>query len=366
MSSLIVIPLGIAAWIFTIVRFKAILSNNLRKAGAVELNIGAILLFLSITLTFMVEEFAEFFNARTFPNFSLLISHSSSLITAYFAAVTGLSGIEVPVSKRAILWIRILLFVVLSTLLFIYVLFVSKMPTSLFFTPRNPAEVTFKLITCSFGIVLSFIIAITHMVYLPSKNFSLMRFRGIVFIATAFSTALYLVVRSLIFASYFWAFLISPILVTLSYVFLVCSLLLSFLAFLSSKIYARFVIVSRSFESWHAFQDLKYLVEQLLLLCPVVALPTNNPPVWKFLSNPEYYLYRAIVIILDGRTMLADFLSESIITGEPPLWEDDMLREAVRVNQALQSITPSDEFLEIVDAYRRVSRDLFKNQNYIV
>ena len=382
------IPLCVAAWVLTLIKLRTILlqgaqeeariplnlSDNdglfipgrrlTQKKGGIALNVWVMLLFFSITLTFLVEEIATFFNTHTLPNLSLLISHSSVLAIGYFSTVTSLSVIRVPASKQTIRWIRLSLSMGIIALLIIYILFVSKMPPSLFSTPQNLPEVIFKFITCGYGIMLSIIMATTYLTYLPSKKFALMRLRAIMIILCAFSTGTYLLVRIIIFADYFWPFLKSPVLVTLSYVFLICSTLLFFAALLSDKIYVRFVVLSRSIESWRAFQDLKYLVERLLVLCPVVALPTNNPPFWKFLSNPEYYLYRAVVIILDGRTMLADFLPESTTPGEPGFWEEDTLSEAVRVNQALQAVHPSGEFHEIVDAYRRVSQELFKNQNY--
>ncbi len=175
------------------------------------------------------------------------------------------------------------------------------------------------------------------------------------------SAGVYILVRTIIYSGYFWPLLLAPWLFDLSYALLFCSAILFFAALLSDKIYVRFVVMSRSIERWGAFQDLEYLVEKLLLLCPAVALPTNNPSFWKFLSNPEYYLYRAIIIILDGKTMLADFLSESANPDKTTLWDGELLQEAVRIDQALQSTTdPSDEFYEIVDTYRRISQDLFK------
>ncbi len=362
MSSLILVPLSIVAWMFTLMRLRAILLENVRQVGEIALNIWLMLLFFSLTLTFMVAEFAAFFNAYTFPNLSLLISHSSVLITAYFGAVTSLGVIGVPISKQIIHWIRALLVVVLIALLSIYILFVSKMPASLFFAPQNLPEVVFKFITCSFGTILSLIMAITHLVYLPSKKFALMRFRGTVIILAGLCAGVYLSIRAMIFGAYFWPMLMSPMLVTLSYVFLICSVLSIFLALLSNRIYARFVVLLRSLESWRAFQDLQCLVKRLLVLCPVIGMPPEYPSFWRFVFNPEYYLYRAVIIILDSKAMLVDFLAEVEKPGMGGLWEDDEHAEARRISAALEAANPSNDFNEIVETYRRVSRELFANQ----
>ena len=83
-----------------------------------------------------------------------------------------------------------------------------------------------------------------------------------------------------------------------------------------------------------------------------------------FLLNPEYYLYSAIVIILDGKSMLADFLLVGMIPGQPSFWEDDMIQEAIKVNQFLQAVNPSEDFWEIVGAYSRASQSLLQNSNF--
>jgi len=118
-----------------------------------------------------------------------------------------------------------------------------------------------------------------------------------------------------------------------------------------------------SIKAWHTFQELKYLAEQLLLLCPTIGLPLCNPGFLRFLFNPEYYVYRTIISILDSKAMLIDFLAESLEPGnEHPMWENDLLKEAIRINQALQTANPSNDFNDIVETYRRISKDLYANQ----
>src|SRR5690349_14041943 len=116
MSSLIMIPLCAAAWVLTLVKLRSILLQGAQNRTGIALNLWAMLLFFSITLTFLVEEFAASFNAYTFPNLSMLISHSSILVTEYFGTVTSLGVIGVPASKRTIIWIRLLLAIVIIAL----------------------------------------------------------------------------------------------------------------------------------------------------------------------------------------------------------------------------------------------------------
>ncbi len=364
MNSFVSVPLCVVAWIFTFARLKAILQQGVREAGEITLNIWGMSLFFSISVTFIVAEFIAFFDAYTFPSLSLLITNAAFLVSQYFGMAGILAGMEIPTGQKIIRWVRLLLGVELAVLLALYIFFVSKVQATSFFAPQSVPEVVFIAVVSFFAISMCIVLVTTQLIYFPSKKFALMRLRTILMILCISTSGIFLFLRVITFGSYIWPSLMSPVLVPLSYVLLICTTLLFFSIFLSNRLYARFVMLSRSLESWRAFQDLKYLVECLLLLCPVVALPTNNPPFWKFLSNPEYYLYRAVVIILDGQMMLADFLAESATSGEPAFWEGDTLREAVRVNQALQTVHPPSEFYEIVDAYRHVSQDLFKDQNY--
>jgi hypothetical protein len=363
-NSFVSVPLCVIAWIFTFVRLKAILKQGLRDAGDVTLNIWGMSFFFSISVTFIFAEFIAFFDAHTFPSLSLLITNSAFLISQYFGMAGIIAGMEIPTGQQITRWVRMLLGLELTVLLVLYIFFVSKVQATSFFVPQSIPEVVFIAIVSFFAIGMCTLLVATHLVYFPAKKFTLMRLRTLLMILCVSTSGIFLFLRVITFASYIWPFLMFPALVPLSYALLICTTLLFFSVFLSNRLYARFVVLSKSIESWRAFQDLKYLVDRLLLLCPLVALPTNNPPFWKFLSNPEYYLYRAVVIILDGQTMLADFLSEPTMPGEPAFWEDGMLREAVRVNQALQFVHQSSEFYEIVDAYRRVSQELFKGQNY--
>jgi hypothetical protein len=58
-----------------------------------------------------------------------------------------------------------------------------------------------------------------------------------------------------------------------------------------------------------------------------------------------------------------DLLTEGALSGEPALWEGVMLREVVRVNQALQSVNQLGNFWELVNEYRRASRELSESRD---
>ena len=83
-------------------------------------------------------------------------------------------------------------------------------------------------------------------------------------------------------------------------------------SFIHSKMYARALAYLRGIRYWTAFQDLVYLVDQLEHLCPPVGMEMSRPDFWQFVRNSDYHLYRAMVHILDGKTLIADFLDDTI------------------------------------------------------
>ena len=136
--------------------------------------------------------------------------------------------------------------------------------------------------------------------------------------------------------------------------------------FLSDKLYAQFVMMWRNIKSWHTFQDLQCLVKRLMLICPYIGMPAEYPGFLRFVFNAEYYLYRNVIIILDSKIMLAEFMAD-IARTSPDIKSlamdehDELIEEAVRIHDALQATETPKEFSEIVETYRRVSRELCWN-----
>ncbi len=245
--------------------------------------------------------------------------------------------------------------------LVIYVLYLWKI-SQFVNVPQNLPEAIYRFMVFFFGGILCIVVARAYLAYFPLEKSAVLRLRACMIILCAFSTGSFFMVRIAQIAGYFWAPLGSAALNSLSVVLLVLSSFLFFAAFLSNKIYARFVVVSRNIQSWRTLQDLRYLKKQLIRLCPEVILPATNPSFLSFLFNPEYYLYRAIITIMDGKTFLDDLLAEGALRGEPALWEGDLLREVIQVKQVLQSINPLGDFWETVAEYRRASKSLFHDR----
>lgn len=357
------IALCVIAWAGTLAKFRSIHWKNIRKNSQVVLNLWLTMLTFSITLTFLVEGFANFIDARTLNNLSRLIAYCSVILALYFSTVATLRAVEKPSDWLIIRWIRISVSVTIIALIVIYARFIRDIPQwKNHHVPQSLPEAMFMLTMFACAFTLCIFMSKSNIAYLPVEKSTVMRLRVFSIILTSVIAGIYSLVKIILIGGYFWPFLVSPALINLSLALLILTALFWTASLLSNKVYIRMIVISRSFRSWNTFQDLKYMMDRLLRLCPEVALPVSKPPFWKFMLNPEYYLYRAIVLILDSKAMLADFLSESEITGNMPFWDDGLQEEAIEVNQVLQSIPPVDDFWEMVIEYQRASKELLHNR----
>ncbi|MGC1378462.1 MAG: hypothetical protein WA821_19680 [Anaerolineales bacterium] len=361
MSSLILTLLALAFWVFTLLKLREALREYAQKKTTTALNICAIAFFGSLDLTFMIPEVAAFVDGHIFPNLSVLVASGSFLVGIYFLTVVSLTATSAPVGGRVIRLLRVLLGLVLSALLLIYLLFISKMPHLQFLAPRNLPDVIFKLIVWLFGITLSMILAGTILAHLPAKEFAVPRLRVLAIVLAAASAAANLLVSCIIaLANYFWPAFSAPWLFTLATLFVICGSLAFLVALLGGKIYAEFVMFSSRLDYWRAFQDMQYLAGRMLRLFPSGAPPPALPSFWQFQRDPEYHLYHAMIIIMDGSAMAEGFLAE--LGGdlpEPEDWEieqnNNLVGEAQEIWRALQPAPLPMDFYEVVEVYRRVS-----------
>jgi hypothetical protein len=362
MSSLLLAPLCLAFWAFTLLKLREALREYAQERETTALDICAIAFFGSLDFTFMIPEVAAFVDAHIFPNLSVLVAYGSFLAGIYFLTVVSLAATGAPANGRVVRLLRLLLGLVLSALLLIYLLFISKMPPLQFFTPQNLPDVIFKLIVWLFGITLSMVLAGTILKYLPAKESAVLRWRALAIVLAAVSAAANLLVSSIIaLANYFWPSFPAPWLSTLATLFVVSGVLAFLAALLGDRIYAEFVMLSNRLDYWRAFHDLQSLAERMLRLFPPVGLLPTHPSFRQFWLDPEFHLYRAVLIIMDGSAMVNGFLAEFEGATPPPPedWEiaesDNLVGEAQEVWRALQAVPLPDDFYEVVEAYRRVS-----------
>lgn len=353
------VPICLMMWVFTFIRLKTLHWKDIRKNNGHALYTWLSLFFFAIGFTFLIKDLGDLFDAYTFNNLSKLIVYCSFLITPFLGTLSFIMSVGGTSKKQIIPWMWLFLLVSITGMFIIYCFFISKLPPIGYYTAQSFPEVSFKVLMYLSALIILIFMNKAHIAYLPLEKSPIMYMRVVIFIVSAFSAQMYFIVMILLVAGcYFWPFIPSQALINLSSIFFTFSACIVPVSLLSNRIYARFVIASRVVEHWHAFQDMKYLVERLMLLCPVIGLPYNRPNFLKFLFDPEHYLYHTVIIILDSKTILAEFLSESREPDTHPIWETRILEEAIQINQKLQSANPSTDFDDIVETYRRISREL--------
>lgn len=356
--------LSLIAWAFTLLKLKGIRWKDVQD-GSTALNIRLMLFFFSITLTFL-GDVGKFVDAHVTNNLSNLIAYPSILVSIFLATEESLNAVGRFSYRQTIRWLATSLASIIAVMLIIYALFLWKVP-EFTFAPRSLPEVVFRFVAFFSGGVMCVVVAKAYLMYYPLEKSSILRVRAIMVTLCAVSTFLFFLVRIAQLTGYFLPLLASVTLNNLSVALLALSSLLYFSAFLNHETYARLVNILSIFKRWRTFQDLMYLKERLLRLCPEVVSPAPNPSFWMFVFNPEYYLYCILIAIMDSRTMLEDLVSEGVLRGVTPLDEGNLLEEVAQIRRALQPVNPSGDFWKVVDEYRyagkvlnRISNPMFK------
>jgi hypothetical protein len=362
MSFTVEISICVTAWALTLVRFRAIRWRDIWRDNGIALNVWLMMVFFSITTIFLIKRFSDYFDVHTMNNLDRLIAYCSVLIGIYFGASASVEAVGTPMHRRLLSGLRNLLISTIAGLLAIYALFLSKIPNMDYLVPRSLPEAVFLFIAFFLGAVLSAFVGKVYLGYIGLEESDVMRTRSLLIVASAWVGSAYFLVKTATVTGYFWPALAFPVLIDLSTILLISTILLHFSSLLSNKIYVPVVLLSRKIASWSTFRDLQHLAARLQRLCPDVAFSPPAPTFGKLLADPEYYLYRSVVAIMDGKTMLDDLLLEGALQ-EPALWEGDLVREALQIQQALQCLDPSEDFWEMVGVYQRASQNLRRKPN---
>lgn len=357
-NPIVQLVLFMTAWLAVIVRLRFMDWKNVRKNDSIALNIWLMMFLFAIGLTFCVDFIASF-DRYIANNFSRWVAYCTFLLAVHYGTVASLAAVELPEAKRLIRRLWALIVVALLALLLIYIFYLSRLPNFIYFqTPQSLPEALLKLIVHACEIIEIVLLAKVYLAYLPLETSPVMRLRVVVITICSLAVGLSSLTIILVIAGYFWEPLAIQGLVNLSELSTTSCMILLIAALVNNKTYVQLILLYKGLQDWRSFRDLKSLVDRLLLLCPVIGLPPENPAFWQFLGNPEYYLYRTIITILDSKAMLSDFLAETRQPSVFPPWEDDLMQEALYMNAALQAANPSNDFTDIVNTYRHISRNL--------
>mgnify|MGYP001024959173 FL=1 len=348
------------AWLITLIRVHIVLKSRLWKSDPKAFRVWVATLFFALTMTFLITPLSIAFNRLTFPNLSRLLAYSFVSTTLYLLASASLVNFPIAHSQRMIRLLKLSLIPTLFLLLVLYVFFVSGVPEwNEKIIPSSAAEAAFKLVLFTFATAACLIIVATTASYFHREQVTVTRYRIVTIILTSTSASAFFLTKLVLTLGYLWPVLGASWIHRASTLLEIMTAILWVASFLHSSAYVRAFAMLRGLRSWHVYRDLLVLIDQLEQVCPPVGMALQKAGFWGFVRNSDYHLYRAIVHILDGKTLIADFLANpDADNAVQARWDEREYLKASSLNELLEEIQPTDDFTEMVAAYRLAGRKL--------
>lgn len=360
MNPVIEISLCLFAWMITLLRARSILINRIWKTDLVAFKVWLGSLCFALTMTFLVTSWGIAIDRQTFPNFSRVAAYSFVSLTLYLIASSILVTFPTLQNQRQLRFLKTYLIATLISLVVVYILFVSQTPEwEEGPIPASMAEMAFKLVMFTYAASACTIMAIAYSRYLSREHVIVTKYRIAAITFTAIGGGAFFFTKIILALGYLWHPLSSEWIHSLSKILMVGTSILWVGSFLHSNLYVKALALSRGIRYWAIYQDLISLVDKLERLCPPVGMSMSRPDFWHFLRNSDYYIYRAMVHILDSKTLIADFLDDTIPMNKlRARWDQNGYLEATRLNTILREIKSNDDYLEMISAYRLAGRKL--------
>lgn len=346
----------ILAWSVPILRFRYVWASKAWKKDYVAMNIWLATLSFAVTVTFLFDQLGDAFDAWTTNNLSTYIAYCGVVLTLYFTTTASLYIPQTARSERVRRWLVFFLLLSLAVLSFFYWAFIYGLPQwrSHFFPDTLP-EVFYRLTVYLSAFAMCVLMFVLNARYLRREGVILMRFRFIAIILTALISGVYLTLKVLLSLSYLFPVFASRTLYTASEVLFLVAALMWAGAFLNNKIYLSTFEMIRNLASWPLYKDLNYLIRRLDRLVEAVAGQEAPPKYRQYIGAADYYLYRALIRIMDGGAMLKDYFSSAEV--EKPVWWGSTLQwEAEQLVEVLQDVPASDNYSQTLREYRLASR----------
>ena len=367
-SDLVFIITGLLSWVtffWVLYRARSINRRTLKTWGFIA--------FFGASVTVQIEPIYLGLSQLTgINNLAWLFSYCFGAIATYFTINALHYNLDIKAKPTTMRW---LLFATL-TILIVTFPYIAQLPTKTDHAmPTTVAEMVFMIALYAFGLCACLSIACTFFGLQQQDSVLASRLRWFVIVlAGSFG--------GLCFAG---LIIYNTIIFTfpeLGSVPLVQSILkLSQIAFVSSSVWIFFFLPFRIF-SWLAYpwdildkllalRELTIVQDKVSAFCPPVTNISMDPGWRGKLANIDFQLYRAIIVILDGKKALGDYFS----SDEPQAISNVQLgmsrtsaqmigdREmAWRLHQLLNAIPESADFRALVKTYRLTGRQLRRGQ----
>jgi len=380
MSALVGVPVAAAAWLVTIYKLGTFRRQRRRSVSPVSSHFWGFSFCIAVGMTFMIEEFYQAFDRLAgIPNLAWLIIYVSFVSAIYFIVSGCYEVLKIPRP-------RLLPYSLLIALMLLIVTYPSGIVT----LPEKPdhtipgtlAEFIFMQVMYVYVGILSLVPFATFLSFYRQETVLSAKLRWVVVMVTTILSSVAGMLKVILTILVFW----NPTTTMLAIIYpligiaLVCTGVLWPMAFLPNRTY---LFLARPIEFWdkmRTLRELQALRKDLNRLCPPII---DDKPGWRdSLKDLDFYLYRAVIGILDSKEMLTGLLApvnaaadkvEPAVTfksSDVAASRSESNRASVLTQQdkqraqflyrTLQAVDDRASFAELVSAYRRVGRVALK------
>lgn len=299
-------------------------------------------------------------------NLAWLMSYCLGATSTYLIINALHSGLKI---KEEPIIIRRILYGTLLVLLLVFPAIAHLPNTSDHTTPTTTAEIVFMLALYLYGGYTC--LSISHTFFKLQQQDSVLycRLRWLIIVAAGFFGSVFFTTRILYITIVFLqpALAFHPVVAgiqLLSRIALFSCLEWVFF-FLPTPVFQRLARPVETADKLLALQELNAVQKRVTALCSPVAPVILNQSWQEKLQNLDFHLFRAVIVILDGKKVLADYFADeaetvalSNISGtacrSTQLTWDNM--RARRLYQILSTVPDNTGYHDLVAAYRQVGR----------
>ena len=350
MKTILDLTLAGTAWTLTLLKLPA-----LRRQSDDRRLLALWLAFLCFSLTMTFQADAVYFALDRLVgvhNLAWLLSYLSLALAIYFLSVSCCRAMQVSPPR----WMPVCLVTAAALLvgLFPFGAAATQARTD-HAVPRNGPELAFVAVLYSYGIAMSLAPAWVLIPAIHRKDALHVRLRT--FVAALAAVAIVsLLAAKLAVAVLGFSGLLAPSpayrLLTLSRLLLATAGLFPCLSLAPDRLYLALAQPLEFAAKMRTLRHLERLRSRLDRFCPRVAsTPVHR---WQRLANPDLYLYRSVIGILDGRKMLGAWLESE----KGAAWDERSRQEAATLYQALQKAAVHQDYDGLVVAYGKLGKAL--------
>lgn len=350
MQALVDYSATIAAWIATLVRLNMVLRSGRQNRQVVST--WLFMLFFSLFATLEID--AVYLACDRLAG----VNNLSWLLSSLFIvlAVYSLCAVFCPKLPR---WMPPSLFVTSTLLVAFFFLGPAHDPESFDqVIPSSVPELLFVGVCYGYAGFLMGLIPARALLraYRNESNLPLRIRTGVIWLAVTLSIAFYVTRFALCLYVFFVPAVPSYFVrgaedVTSVLVFV--AVVLWPLGVASHEFYLLLVRLAMFWRKVVSLQELAWLKGRLERLCP--PLWPDRHAWWDQLRNPDLYVYKTLVAVLDGRRMLA-----CAVQGRAPdvvlRWDGAEEKQATDFHRALQDLPELEDFERLVDTCQRISK----------